>query len=656
MRKLLIFLRLCFLVSFSSVYAQTTDSIVIKSSELEFISVRRLSDIFSILPQLDIYTIDKYRHSSLYGNLFENTSSDMIVLIDGVKTNYGFLDKVNLSQFPVHPNTIDSIVIKYYPTLYLGEYSSGIVIDIITKKPPEDLSFLLTYSTGNEVGDPGPYRYTEYFSDNVDQFGPNTLFSSSYGSENFNLTFNYVYQVSPTTDPAILNRTDDFVFQNYQVHYSGLSLNASIISSIGNHNLFSALAKAGQPFIGSVYGADLYFVDDLSTELPYESESLIISSGNEIYLNEKSHLNIDFNIKSSRENQSEFSDDISFNTNDLWLFSKVRFESSIGLVKYLLGSSFEYQNLTSSTENFNHKRNIPALFTNIEFQFLENLTHTVAFNYRDENKSSGFFASIKNKYEFNYQNHLAFTLSSGNLFNIDNSLSQRIKSSLTFMNDNYRNNKIPNDKRLFYLFILEYDYKLNMNLTLSTGAAYNINEEFIYVLNDFMYDEIESSIKNNKIDEYISIQGTIGEYYINLLHKPSRNFEHKIFYRYKSYLSGDEIFKQAIQRIPQHKLFYSFYYTPYRDLIGSLTLTYLSTSKFIEYRNISSGDDDLYRSELYSNFLVNCTVTKSFWKEKIKVSTAIENLFNNRIQYHPVGSTFDLTFFLKLEANLESIL
>ncbi|HQJ47484.1 MAG TPA: hypothetical protein PK195_12600, partial [Ignavibacteriaceae bacterium] len=239
-------------------------------------SIRTLSDIYAILPQIDLYTLDGYRHTLLMNNILKNKPSDVLILINGVKTNFGFLDKVNLSQFPVNHELIDSIIVKYYPSNYSGEYSSGVLIDIITKTPPEDISLLFNYSTGNEVGDPGPYRYTKYFSDNVDQFGPTFSFTSSYGTKDFNLIFNFIDQVSPATDPAILKRTTNFNFQNYQVRYSGLSVNSSVKTDFSRHNLFLAFTKTGQPLLGNIYGADLYFDDNLSTEIPYEKESFYI--------------------------------------------------------------------------------------------------------------------------------------------------------------------------------------------------------------------------------------------------------------------------------------------------------------------------------------------------------------------------------------------
>jgi len=54
--------------------------------------------------------------------------------------------------------------------------------------------------------------------------------------------------------------------------------------------------------------------------------------------------------------------------------------------------------------------------------------------------------------------------------------------------------------------------------------------------------------------------------------------------------------------------------------------------------------------------LLNVAITKGFWKNRILLSVLIENLLNERIQYHPVGSTTDLTFYLKLKVLLESVI
>ncbi|HSL89633.1 MAG TPA: hypothetical protein VK870_10050 [Ignavibacteriaceae bacterium] len=637
MKKLILILGVCFLISCCSVYSQTSEVIVLKSSDLEFISLTRLSDIYSILPQLDLYTTDGYRHSSLYGSLFNNAPQNIIVLINGVQTSFGVWEKANLSQFPVHPNSIDSIVIKYLPTIYLGEYSSGILIDIITKKPPEDLSLIFTYATGNETGDPGPYRYTEYFSDNVDQFGPNTLITSSYGSERFNLTFSFIDQVSPTTDPAILKRVDDFVFQNYQVRYSGFSLNASALSGFGKHNLFAAYTKTGQAVVGFEYGADLIFIDALSTETPYENESFLFSSGNEIQIDNNKKLNVNLNLSYTNAEQSKFSEDLTFNSEDLLLHSKISYKFSAETFGYGISSSFSYQNFQPRFSNSSISRNIPSFFAFINFHTLKNLQHNIDFIYRADNNSSGLFFVIANKYKINEANCFSLSLKKGNLFN----------------NIGYSTNQ-GGINAFGTALVLAYNYKHSQNTSVDAGINFISRSNLTYFLRDFIYNEPGRYIDNLQTQIHGSVKGIEGEYYLSIYNRLFRNLEHKLYYRYKSSLSGDEIFKQIVARIPQNKIFYSIYYSPFSDLKGSLTLSYSSLQKWLEYRNIDTKDG-LYVSELKDNLLINLSITKKFWDGKIKLSGMINNLLNNRIQHHPVGGTFDLTFFLKAEAELESV-
>lgn len=361
-------LAVIFLLTFCTVYSQSAGEIILKRTDLKLFPILRLSDIYSILPQIDLYTLDGYHHTSLRNNLFEQTPADITILINGVNTDFGFLDKVNLSQLPLDPNSIDSIVIKYYPVNYSGNYSAGVLIDFITKELPEDISFSLSYSTGNETGDPGPYRYTKYFSKNVDQFGPNTSINSSYGNNNFGLSLNFIDQVSPATDEAILMRTPNFIFQNYQVRYSGLSVNSYFKNNKSLHSLFTAFSKTGQPLIGYVYGADIYFDDNLSTEIPYQSQDIYFVSGNKILLNDDDIISIDLNFKHSSAEQSKLSNDYNFKFDNLLINSKAGFKSSVGVINYFAGLSFEYQNLDSKSDGINHRRNITSFFALFDFR------------------------------------------------------------------------------------------------------------------------------------------------------------------------------------------------------------------------------------------------------------------------------------------------
>lgn len=656
MKKRFILLIILSVLACDFVKSQTYDDIVIKSSDLEFISVTRLSDIFSIIPQLDLYTIERYRHSSLAGNLFENMPREFVLLVNGIKATSGILGKTNINQIPLHINSIDSIIIRFTPTLYRGEFSSGIMIDIITKTPAEGISLVGTYSTGNETGDPGPYRYTEHFSNNVDQFGPNTMILSEYGGKNFNLAFNFSDQVSPTTDPAIIKRADNFVFQNYQVRYSGFSLHASTLSGLGKHNFYTSFSKTGQAVIGYEYGADLIFIDAISREIPYENKSVVISSGNEITLNNNKKLLLDLSLDHSIINQSRYFDEFRFDSEELWMKLKIEYNSSIGTTDFLVGSSLDLQKIESSYVDFECSRSIFSFYTLVNFKTLKNLNTQFDLKLRHGGNSSGLFIKAENVFQLDNKQNLLLTVFLDRLFNIQNSMNYRIDQGYPFP-INYRADQTEYDNKAMQNSIkLGYSYKPDIYNTINSGMAINNYSDLVFVLNDFVYNAESNLIENEQTKLFGSVRGWEGEFYAVVTNNLFENLSHKIYYRYKYHISGDDIFKQVFKRIPEHKIFYSVYYKAYSDLFVSLTLNYSSSTEWIEYRNITSSIDDLYRYKPESIFLMDGAVTKKFWKDKIRISAMIFNLLNRRIQYHPVGGSFNLTFYLKVEADFESII
>jgi len=642
----------------STVFSQSLseDELVVTKADLELFSVKRLADIFTILPQLDIYTIDSYRYYLMDGNLFQNTPNSIVVLINGVRTNFNTLGYVNLNQFPLDMELVDEIIIKKNPSVYNGEYSSGIIIDIITRKIDKDISFLFTRSTGNEIGDPGPYLFTEYASANVDEVGPNTFLTTSYGSKNFSTALGFMSQVAPTTDQAVLKRTNNFLLQNYIVNYSAIYGYGSLTSGNGNYNLFSAFSQSGQPFVGSIYGADLIFLDELSFEIPFQSNNFLISSGNEISLNSTDRILFDVNLNYSVADQSELSNDFFFNSDDIIAYGKFSFSSSIGKFNYLVGSSVEYQSLKSGYNSFNNNRIMPAIFASSNFQSANNLKHNIEAIVQSDNNNTRFFVNFGNSLKLDHSNKLVFSLYAGNLFNNVYSPHYRISRGMEAQNQYNFDSTTQSNNAFLSSLNLEYSHRLNNNISFNTGINLTNESNLDYVLKNFSFNESEGTIDINQNEKYESVDGTYGEFFIGFYLRLFNSLDQNFYYRYKGYLAGDEIYEKVMQRFPKNKFFYSLVYTPYKDLNGSLNFTYTTSQEWIEYRNITVENDDVYLNKLENNLLLNIAITKGFWKNRILLSTVIENLLNERIQFHPVGSTTDLTFYLKLKVLLESVI
>ncbi len=656
MRKYLVVFFLIIKAISVSDFVVAQNIVVIKGVDMEMISLIRLSDIYSIMPQLDLYTIERYRHTPLKGNLYKNAYQGINILINGIRTNFGLLDKTNLSQFPLNPAVIDSIIISYKPILYHGEFSSGILIDIITKLPEEGISFNAAYSTGNEAGDPGPYLYTEHYSENVDQFGPNTFISSSYGNENFNLTFSFADQVSPTTDPAVIQRVNNFFFQNYQVRYSGFSVHSAVSSKLGDHNIFTSFTKTGQTVVGFEYGADLYFVDELSTEFPFENNNFIFSSGNRIAFYQESEILLDANLNFNSIRKSEFNSTSIGEWEDLWLYSKTGLKSKLGIINYFIGSSFAYQNINNIKTKQKHRRNLTSVFASLDLAASKNPSASIDANFRIGEYSPGMFIKLTGYYKFSEKNKIGLSVSFDNPFDVNSFSEYVLRNEFIAQGISYEQITELSKRASNTSIALSYTHLLGENNSFLAVIDLTNYSNFSYGLNDFVFIPDYRNIINSGAKYFNEVDGLMIELSFNYYHTISKKIFQKVIYRYNAAASGNSIFAEAMKRIPRHKLFYSLYYSPFTDITASLTLNYQTSTEWIEYRNIESGSNSRYLYKLFDLMLVNCSVTKKFWSDRIRISALIHNLLNNRIQYHPVGGTFDITFLIKAEADLQSII
>lgn len=295
-------------------------------------------------------------------------------------------------------------------------------------------------------------------------------------------------------------------------------------------------------------------------------------------------------------------------------------------------------------------------FASSNFYSANNLQHNIEAIVQSENNDIEFFVNIGNNLNFDYSNSLMFSLYAGNLFNNVYSPAYRIYGNAEIQNQFFLDSTAQNSKAFLSSLNLEYSHRPDQNISYNTGINLTNENNLIFVLNDFTFNESIQTIENIQNEIYESVDGTYGEFFTGLFIRLFNSLEQNFYFRYKGLLVGDEIYEKVMQRFPKNKFYYSLVYTPFKDLTGSLNLTYTTSQEWIEYRNITVDDDNIYLNKISNRLLLNIAITKGFWKNRILLSTVFENLLNERIQFHPVGSTTDLTFYLKLKVLLESVI
>ena len=624
-------------------FAQIKSYNVITRDELKYISVIKLSDIFQLMPQLNLYSTDGYRFRPNPGRDLTNSKNDMHIFINGTKVFHGLSEVFNINHLPIHPEQIDSIIILNGSLFYKNEYLQGIILDFILKENKNDYSFYFTHSSGNEIGDPGPYIYTEYASENVDQVGPNTQAFFGYRSGDYSLNINYLDRVFPATDSKILARVPKFVFENYQIRFFGASLDFSTKSLLGNHYVFTSFTKTGQAVTGFVYGSDLIFMENISREIPVETSAFSLSTGNKVELSENSSLNLDLNTGINSFLNSKYMPLPEFDNLEKWFNSKILFNHSFEKLNLRAGMQYLFNDIKDRTSSFQVTHNLFSLNSEATFSLIKNFYQNISVNADLYSNQSLYRLQFYNHYDFE-QSSLSIKLFTGTKTNTFSNILIPLETELPF--DFFY---LPK----FHQVEIGYQYKPKQDCIINIEAAIERETHLHIRLGSFRHLNMVNILLQDMVYEEKGLNLTKADLNISIEDKLSKTISHRFFYNIQKVFSYDYLVTEFYRRIPSYRFNYSISFFPSNDLTLSANVNYQGETEWFEYKQINANTnpikEPIYTNKLRSSVLLNVTVTKTFWKDRIRINTSIYNLLNNEIQYHPLGGVMRLIFYLKGE-------
>lgn len=163
---------------------------VILGSEIELAGTVKLSDIFHLINNKSITSVDGYTYQVSVGAYVPNDNHNWTIYVDGHKTDIGVLETQSINMLGLSVASIDSIVVVSRPGVYRGEYVPNPRLEITTKLArQQNLGVVVAVGAANETGDPGPFRYTSPDNRflNVDKRGPDRDIAVSYATGGFSL-------------------------------------------------------------------------------------------------------------------------------------------------------------------------------------------------------------------------------------------------------------------------------------------------------------------------------------------------------------------------------------------------------------------------------------------------------------------------------------
>lgn len=84
-------------------------------------------------------------------------------------------------------------------------------------------------------------------------------------------------------------------------------------------------------------------------------------------------------------------------------------------------------------------------------------------------------------------------------------------------------------------------------------------------------------------------------------------------------------------------------------------LNYRSSTLWADYHDVESQSNGIYSADVKSAINLDIAIQKYLWQKRIRGNFVFRNLFNEKLRYHPLGASFDLSYLLQVEIRFDSI-
>jgi hypothetical protein len=206
----------------------------------------------------------------------------------------------------------------------------------------------------------------------------------------------------------------------------------------------------------------------------------------------------------------------------------------------------------------------------------------------------------------------------------------------------------------FTTLALEWKNKLTTNLELILNSSYKIYRHYYLESQYFQLDTSGYSF-SSPIELITNQRGHTFKQSVEFTYRFPSGFTHNIFYGYQKAINSDQAFMEAWKSLPKHKASYQLTFNPFGTFALWVKVSYLSNAFWPEYQDISGTiyyrsfkRCYYYSARIKSNLIVDLQIQKWFWSRKLVTKFILRNITNKELRYHPIGSTFGLTYYVQL--------
>lgn len=624
---------------------------VITRNEIQQAGLTRIGDLVFLMDRWDALTTDGYSWQMNLQGMGIYDRQSWIVYLDGQRYDLHTLDIQQLNALPVTLGEIDSVVIVNTPQLVEGEFAGQGMIKFFTAKPATGWSARASLMMGNETGDPGPFRFTGYRTPNKDRIGDRESLGLSYGGDNWFAEAAIQSDIQLFPDfyqhgriRSILDNGPGFLrfLPSLRLGYTGVS---------GNHQFRLSQVISPEYFL---------FVSPVGRELPFTFNlthaglnGTVSSSGNQQYR---------YQIQWESTDLGEYENTLDANAdwNMQTFYASLDREYSFAQVSGRVGLSYEQQALQSRHLQEKGTSDTESLFGNFRYHLVNGVQQNLDVLFKRQDRRYYSNVSITTDVRLN-----SAVASSMQIAYSESPLAAQYPSwPLQFRGYGFFDEWVFRDalyesgvsQRVRQLDVdLGFDATLSPEITLGTSLFYRQLKDLWFLETVQSFNPDDCSFFGAELFRGHRSGATAGGN-LSLQYHAEERFSAMISYRYLQTVSGGDLFREKWKRIPAHAASARFTYSPVSNFSLWSMIRYQSETYWNEYSGIEGAEcvytenlKQVYSADIQPWISMDIQAKKWFWDRQLAVSLLFRNITNNSYQYHPVGASFELSFFLKID-------
>jgi len=620
---------------------------VITAEEIRDAGVLRLGDILALVEDWGVTTVEGFAWQPSPRGLGAYGQAAWSVMLDGQLLDLNLFGVQNLNRLPVTLTEIDSVEVVSEPALLNGMFAAGGTIRIHTRRPQTGPSLRARLATANETGDPGPYKYTDLTSPNIDRIGTNISGWTSYAGDGFFLTAGGNWQEHFVTDPRIRVRNFDISAGAYPIITQGsATLRGQVEAFSGTHAIF----------LGHSRSRDYYFLKPYGREIPVQSPFTHVGLDGAFVLSNRSAIRYRAAYSSNALDRQNNSLDIDFD----WKLTS--WSAAVEAVRH--GDRHE------ATVGVNLKRSLArteyglsrddvtlaTAFGQIEYRLGWRSRQTLTLAITAGEDDLALAAAFAHRWLARGRQQIDFTLSfSERLPEEDRRIWLWHRRGYKFLSDNGVEVTLTGSPRPTETLAADIRWQMEPARRLQLRLGAYLRSHWRLQLEEQPYSfDIESHAFAGPVTVVNEQSGEIAGAELAAAWNVAQSLGVRGYYRYQEPVAGSALFKSLWRTVPRHLLRATVQYDPWPSVGIRGTARYRSSTFWQDYTAADGQTDGLYSSRVDDAFALDLALQKWLWDRRMRLQLVFRNLLDDPVPYHPIGAAYGLSFAVQGEVLLDA--